>query len=333
MLGNIAVLIFMVFGSLSITFPEGRDSLPECSLLLPACLKSLEMGDSCLLPLFPFDGEIRTEISSGERKKVFLQNMTFSLYEYPEGAEPAVTKDGKVLLLHGAEAPIAALDYRGNVVLDSLRKRDNVLWGGGVIDLLKGEIGWINLQFKRKKGSTRAVLLFEGKATSSASRRIASRLLNELREKKGEDVRRFEDLDKDMQFVKEMRKWMEEELALHVWLWNGSEWKKAASALPWLSMRRIVFPLNLKGIPRGDLKVRIELPPSLWEIDRVAVDFSPVGPIRAIHTTSMKGGKREALSKSMEKSISIPRLQSAHLRAGLVSVKGYYNIEVPQWIP
>jgi len=333
MLGNIATLLFMLFGCLSITFPEGEGSLPECSLLLPACLKSLEMGDSCLFPLFPFEGEIRAEISSGERKKVFLQNMTFSLYEYPEGAEPVVTKDGKVLLLHGAEAPIAALDYRGNVALDALRKRDGVLWGGGVIDLLKGEIGWINLQFNRKKGSTRAVLLFEGNATSSASRRIASRLLNALREKKGEDGRRLEDLDKDKQFVKEMRKWMEEELALHIRLWNGSEWKEAASALPWLSMRRAGFPLNLKGMPRGDLKVRIELPPSLWKIDRVALDFAPVGPIRAVHTFSMKGNKREAISKAMEKSISVPRSSSTHPRAGLVSVKGYYNIEAPQWIP
>jgi len=323
----------MVFGSLSITFPEGGNSLPECSLLLPACLKSLEMDDSCLFPLFTLEGEIRTEFSSGERKKVFLKNMTFSLYEYPEGAEPAVTKDGKMLLLHGAEAPIAALDYKGNVVLDALRKRDNVLWGGGVIDLLKGEMGWINLQFTRKKGSNNAILLFEGNATSNASRKIAAHLLDRLREKKGEDVRSLEDLDKDNQFVKEMRKWMEEELALHVWLWNGSEWKKAASALPWLSMRRVVFPLNLKRIPRGDLKVRIELSPSLWEIDRVAVDFAPDGPIPASHTFSMKGGKREAISKSMGKSISVPRSRSALLRAGLVSVKGYYNIEVPKWIP
>lgn len=319
--GNLLALVFLSF---SARIQDLNLNEAPCDLLVPAPLKPLEMTDSCLFPSFlPEEKRTAVVLSPGQGEKIFLRSMDVSLYEYPEGAEPVILRDGRVFLIHHAVPPVAAMDSRGDIVTEELRKRDGTAWGGGFMDVLRHENGWINLQFRRPDGASEAMLLCEGGASPRAEEAITSHIL--------EGKKSAEDLEKNRTFIRAMRKWMWEELALHVMIWNGRDWRDEGSSLPWVSTRRVGFLLSLKGIPYGDVKIRIQAPSALWTLDRAAVEYDPEGPLRASYRTRILG--KDIIVKTQEKALDIPPVTAGKTRAARLLVKGYYQREVYQWMP
>jgi hypothetical protein len=181
--------------------------------------------------------------------------------------------------LHSAtqlHAPVRATDFRGRDAMDRIAAADGWHWESAlslrdtsvVEDIRDG----LELAFVRPPHAATATLVLDATNTP-----WAGHLKNEYIGAHGSSTRAWYDsLDTDAALVTQLAERMIREAYLVAWVWVEDRWQRQGflwEAGPEVGKRHAV-PLDLAGVTRDTVLVRLESVPSFWLIDYAAIDYS-----------------------------------------------------------
>ncbi len=221
------------------------------------------------------DGVYRLRIANELREEEHLDEVKLLVVDHPAGTEIVPDVNGR---MHALASPVAAeraTDGRGADVRGVLARADGRAWLGNPfgrdpsnpLQLRDGVV----LEFPRPASASGATLAVVARSTA-----WAPVLLHELLALKGRDLEGwYRQVNADV-FGRTLDE-LTFEAVPTVKVWDGREWALVdlLAALPTATSAAQAFRLDLRSLPAGTLRVRIDGLPGTWELDRAAVDFGP----------------------------------------------------------
>ena len=252
--------------------------------------------------------------------------------------------------------PSAAHDFRRRDVLRLVRANDPLSWESAptVRDTARAEDirDGLEIEFPRAAGATEARLVVDGRYTV-----WADYLMSQYISLHGRDTGAwYQALAADPERAHAFVAAIAREAFLDVSVWDGAVWRRQGfipGPGPELLKRQVVR-LDLSGLRGAMVRVRLETAPSLWLIDRVAIDFGPehgfvtkeIGPKEAhdsrgrdiLANLDRADGQAEVLESqdSMELRFAVDPMPSGRARSYLTATTGWYRIHTsesgdPDW--
>jgi hypothetical protein len=221
------------------------------------------------------DGAYRLRVANELREEEHLDGVTLLVVDHPPGTEVVPDLNGRMHALASPVAPERATDDRGADVRGALAHADGLSWLGNPFGrdpsnprhLRDGVV----LEFPRPASAPGATLALVARSTA-----WAPTLLHELLSLKGRDLEGwYRQVNADL-----LGRSLDEltfEAVPTVKVWNGREWALVdlLAALPTATSAAQAFRIDLRPLPPGPLRVRIDGLPGTWELDRAAADFGP----------------------------------------------------------
>jgi hypothetical protein len=293
------------------------------------------------------DGVYRLRVANELREEEHLDEVKLLVVDHPMGTEIVPDLNGRMHALASPVAPERATDGRGADVRGVLERADGRAWLGNPFgrdpsnppQLRDGVV----LDFPRPASASGATLAVVARSTA-----WAPVLLHELLALKGHDLEGwYRQVNADV-FGRTL-----DELAFEavptVKVWSGREWVLVdlLAALPTATSAVQAFRLDLRSVPAGTLRVRIDGLPGTWELDRAAADFGPpaeprvteIGPERAetAHGEDLRplltavDGRRHSMhtGDTLELRFSAPPASAGLQRTVVLKATGWYRILVP----
>jgi len=219
------------------------------------------------------NGTYRLRVVNELQEEDHLDAVTLLVVDHAEGTEVVPDLNGGVHVLANPVAPETARDGRGADVRGLLARADGRAWlaspfgrdPGNPSDVRDGVV----LDFPRPAGASEATLAVTARSTT-----WAPGLLHELLFLKGRDLERwYQQVNADV-FGHTLDE-LTFEAVPTVKVWDGRQWKfvELLAALPTATTAVQAFPLDLRPLPPGPLRLRIDGLPGTWELDHAAVDY------------------------------------------------------------
>jgi hypothetical protein len=293
------------------------------------------------------NGTYRLRVANELQEEDHLDAVKLLVVDHAEGTEVVPDLNGGVHVLASPVAPETARDGRGADVRGLLARADGRAWlaspfgrdPGTASDLRDGVI----LDFQRPAGASEATLAVTARSTT-----WAPGLVHELLSLKGRDLERWYQQVNANVFGHTL-----DELTIEavptVKVWDGRQWKfvELLAALPTATTAVQAFPLDLRPLPPGSLRLRIDGLPGSWELDYAAVDYggSPkpvvtrIAPevARTEHGLDVRAlleapdGRRHSMrtGDAMELRFVAPPAREGLRRTVVLEATGWYRILLP----
>jgi hypothetical protein len=207
----------------------------------------------------------------------------------------------------------------------------------------------LEMEFPRAAGATEARLVIDGRYTV-----WEPYLMRAYIQLHGRDtVAWYRALAADSVQARGFADGITREMFPEVSVWDGVSWRRQGSIPgvgPELSKRQVV-PLDLSGTQGETVRVRVETAPSLWLIDRVAIDFGPerefiakeIGPSEArdghgrdVRPQLDRADGQEFVMESqdcVELRFAVDPTPSGRARSYLAATTGWYHLHAPESAP
>jgi hypothetical protein len=294
------------------------------------------------------DGTYRLRVTNELREEDHLDAVKLLVVDHAEGTEVVPDVNGGVHVLASPVAPETARDGRGADARGLLARADGRAWLGNPFgrdpgnpsDLRDGLV----LDFPRPAGASEATLAVTARSTT-----WAPGLVHELLSLKGRDLEAwYRRVNTDV-FGRTLDE-LTFEAVPTVKVWDGRQWKLVdlLAALPTATTAVQAFPIDLRPLPPGPLRLRIEGLPGTWELDHAAVDYggapdplvARVAPevartgrgldVRA--TLAAADGRRHSMrtGDTIELQFAAPPARDGLRRTVVLEATGWYRILLPE---
>jgi hypothetical protein len=222
------------------------------------------------------EGVVRLRVANELAETDFLDALSLIVVDHDPGVTVSPASDGTLHAIGRPMRPLSARDLEGRDVLPRVSKPDGWSWesslastAGASDDARDGVV----FEFDRLAGATEARLVVDAHNTP-----WAAFLLRELLRARGSNLAEwYAVMDTDPARAAAFFDKFVREAFLEVEVWTPEGW--ASQSLVWEAgpeiVKRQVVPLDLRGIGRGPLRVRLLAPASFWLIDHVGIDFGP----------------------------------------------------------
>jgi hypothetical protein len=333
---------------------DGRGYVLDAEPLGGATYEAAQRADTARLDrLVETDGEYRLRLRNEQSEIDHVDALALRVVDHAAGAEVVPDDRGRLHAVTGLLPPARGRDLRGARVEARLATSDGDLWLGNPY-LRRSEVeadlrDGVELEYPRPADARAATLVVRAGATVLGPRMLAATLALHGRELPAFYAR----LNGDPAARTAFEEAREREVLPAVRVWDGGGWRIAGHVrdLPSLLMRDQAMPLDLAGLPAGPLRVRIDGPPGLWALDRVAVAWSGGSPAEAVHETRVlleravgedgrdltamlrhADGQRHTLHPGRDRATLVfaaPPPRPGFTRSVLVEATGYYELIMP----
>lgn len=222
----------------------------------------------------PTRGVLRFLLTDEANETEHVDAFTVLAVDHPAGTTvaPDARANETFHVVGPTSAPLAARDLMNREVLAQVARPDGRIWESRLdgrdpanpAHLRDG----LELTFARPMGTDRAQLVIDGRNTE-----WSSALMGQMVSAFGRLTSTWYDPSTTAAASEPMRRAQREEGFLTVTVWDGSKWRAAGEvweAGPEVAKRQ-VLPLDLTGIPAGQVHVRLESAPAFWDIDYVGL--------------------------------------------------------------
>ncbi len=304
-----------------------------------------QVGDSCSL-----------RIANHLHETQYVDALNVLVVDHPFGSEVVADAAGVIQTVGTVAGPTEAHDFAGAVVTRLVASQDSLSWTSSPVgrdpeDAYSARDG-LTLTFDRAAGAGAAKLLVTTRNTP-----WALELEKNLMTLQGSNLDRwYEEMNDSPEFRNEFLNIVKREAMLAVQIWDGTAW----TPVDWLPFpgpyvaKTFVLPLDLRGIPGSEVRLRIESTVGLWTVNSVGIDYTPQLPVRVARASLARalsnGGKdlRQALAASDGQYYTLEQGDQAALtfaappanpgsrRTFILEATGYYTVHVtpsgsPQW--
>lgn len=223
------------------------------------------------------EGILRLRITGAPGETEHVDAIRLLLVDHDPQCTIAPDGGGALHALGPLSQPTAARDFRRRDILKLVRANDALNWESvptGRDTLRADDIrDGLEIEFPRVAGATEARLVVDGRYTL-----WKNYLMGEYIQLHGRDTGAwYRALSTDTTQAHGFAEAIARETFLHVSVWDGVSWR-GQGLLPGVGPelpKRQVVRLDLSGVRGTTVRVRLEAAPSLWLIDRVAIDLGP----------------------------------------------------------
>lgn len=301
-----------------------------------------------LQALVPSGDEIRLRVAAELPETEQVDALHLVVAEHGPGVQVIPDARGVLHGIGSLSAPVAARDRRGSALARVL-SADGWSWESNPSGLNPSKPedrrDALELSFIRPMGARAARLVVDGHNTV-----WATALLQQFIAAHGRETAAWYDsLDQQPAFARMVGQRLASEAFLSVLVLADTGWERQDllwEAGPEVSKRQLAL-LDLSRVSGDTLRIRLEAPPSFWQIDQVAIDFGDepsfsTTRLDAASATNQEGRDlRPALSTqdgqyvTMEQgdrfdlTFRYPPAGSATSRTYLLESSGYYRIHTP----
>ena len=237
--------------------------------------------------LVPDDkGICRLDLTNELDETQYVDALQLLAVDHPKGTNVYPSFEGKLFTVSTPQAPVAAVTSGGADVRESLREKDGDYWFSSPFnrnprnpaDLRDGAV----LEFSRPAGSNSAVLVFNVINTI-----WAAEMQRKLLALPGADLPAwYQKLEASAAERQVLHDAMVREGMLLVSIWDGGNWRPAGHIweVGTAVAKDVALETDLSGIAGETLRIRLDCPPGVWMVDRVAADFSYDTGVSAVQT-------------------------------------------------
>jgi len=282
-----------------------------------AIMRALQRTDVDNLDhLVAIDGKLRLRVSNELRETDHVDRLQLLVVDHPAGTRVVPDHRGAFHVVRRPAPPVAAHDFEGQDVLQSVRSADGQGWESRRVlrDPSRSVRDGLVLRFIRPAGASAAHLVLEGNNTP-----WSAALMGEWVAARGADVEAWYDsLNANRQLAHMLGQRVAQEAFLQVWLRTGEGWTRQGlfwEAGPEISKRQVMH-LDL-GSAQGDtVEVRLEAPPAFWWVDAVFLEAARYERISVHRVSAMTGVAHDGIDPL----------------TGLAAIDGrYLTLETGQW--
>jgi hypothetical protein len=279
----------------------------------------------------------------------YIDEVKLLAVDHPKGTEVVSSLSGELHTLSDPQAPISAVDWRGNNVLDLVEEKDDRFWVSnpfGRNPEMKAQArDGFDLQLPRPRNAPFVKLSLNVQNTL-----WAAHLQSHFLELHGNQLNDWYQLmNSSVEDREKFQKVMIREGMLLIKLWNGDDWQ--TRDFVWEVganvFRDQVVRLDIGDIPGDVLRVRLECPPGFWMVNSVQADYTPDLPLQITEispseATDHLGGDLRQILQSLddryhvmhtqdwaELAFPVPPRKQTLLRSYALKSAGYYIINVP----
>jgi hypothetical protein len=292
---------------------------------------------------------VRLRVANQARETDYLDYLAVLAIDHRPGVAVIPDAQGRLQTLVAPVAPANAVDFRGRDALPRVLQSDGWAWesvptgrdSSRAADVRDG----LELSFRRPPDATRARLLID--ASNSVWAQFMMQRFVGLH---GTATQAWYDsVAADRRLAQRIGEMMVREVYLGVAVKVDGRWERRGivrEAGPEISKQQIV-PLDLSGVTGDTVTVRLESAPSLWLVDRVAIDYSAPEsftareslPIRAIDHDGrdVRGlvnatDRREYVMErgdGAELTFAVPPVPTGLARSYVLVTRGWYRLDLP----
>lgn len=297
----------------------------------------------------PHDGVLRLKVVNELDETDYVDELTVLAVDHDPDVTIATDGSGRLHTLGRLIAPVSAHDFRGRDALARVRAADGWNWESNPsgrdtarpADLRDG----LEVAFPRPPRALRAHLVVDGNNTP-----WAAYLLGEFVAAHGRATAAWYDsLEANPREAHRLFARIADEAFLGVSVWTGERWEPQGriwEASPELAKRQ-ALTLDLTKVQGDTVRVRLESAPSLWLIDRVAIDDATDRPIvvHELQADSARDGAgrdvadlvatRDGRAYRLERGdgaelvYHVPPVAPGQARSYLLRSSGWYHIHAP----
>jgi hypothetical protein len=243
------------------------------------------------------DGTVRLRVANESRETDHLDYLAVLAVDHRPGTAVVPDGEGRLQSVIALQAPMEAKDFGGRDVLTRVGLSDGWSWestpGGRDSSRAADVRDGIELSFRRPPGATSARLFVDASNTAWAQF-MMSRFVR-LHGTATETW--YDSVAADRQLVQRIGGMMTREVFLSVAVKVDGRWEPqdvVREAGPEVAKQQVV-PLDLSRVKGDTVSVRLESAPSLWLVDRVAIDYSPAEQFTAREITPRRAVDRSGL--------------------------------------
>ncbi len=301
-------------------------------------------------------GRYRLQLRNEQQEIDHVDAVALRVVDHAQGVEIVPDAAGGHYAVRTAHAPLAgravsssASDRREGRVAALVAAADGDAWvsdwWGHDTAAERVPRDGVELDFSRPRSAASALLVARVGATA-----MAQRVLNDVLALHGRELGRFyASLEAEPSAREAFERAREREVLPTVRVFDGSGWRVAGQLrdLPSLVRREQALPLDLRGVTGDVVRIRIDGPPGLFEIDRAVVSYDAelaavetrLGPVRATEDSGRDvlsllreaDGRRHSLRPHLDGvtlEFEAPPRRTGLARSVLVEAAGYYNVIV-----
>ncbi|HEU5303720.1 MAG TPA: hypothetical protein VFU40_03665 [Gemmatimonadales bacterium] len=292
---------------------------------------------------------LRLRVTNQARETDYLDYLAVLAVDHRPGSAVVPDGEGRLQSFVAPEAPAGAVDFGRRDAIARVTRSDGWAWesiptgrdSSRAADVRDG----IELSFRRPPAATTARLLVD--ASTSAWAQFMMKRFVALH---GTATQAWYDsVAADRRLAQRIGAMMAREVYLSVAVKVDGRWERQGLVReggPEISKQQIV-PLDLSRVTGDTVTVRLESAPSLWLLDRVAIDYSApesfasreILPSRAIDHDGrdVRGliGAADEREYVMERgdraevTFAVPPVPPGHARSYVLVTRGWYRIDVP----
>jgi hypothetical protein len=302
-----------------------------------------------LLYAVPVGDSLRLRVTNELNETDHLDRLAVLAVDHPAGRTVAPDATGQLHSLGSLVPPTRARDFRGRDALARVAVEDGWAWESNPVGRDSSRAAHVrdglDLQFPRPPGVDNARLVIDVSNTAWAEYMMGRYVGLHGSAAQGwyDSVAAYPAL------AVQIRRMMEREIHLGVWVHANGRWQRRGSVIeagPEVWKRQVV-PLDLSGVTGGTVRVRLESAPSLWLIDRVALDGSSAQaltirelapasatPLRGHPTlpliaTADRGELVLERGDAVEVAFAVPSVPPGLMRSYLLLSHGWYRLHLP----
>ncbi|HEU5154478.1 MAG TPA: hypothetical protein VFU03_07095 [Gemmatimonadales bacterium] len=301
-----------------------------------------------LQAVVPVGDEIRLRVAAELPETEQVDALHLVIAEHDPGVQVIPDSRGMLHGIGALTAPVAAHDRRGDA-LARVRSADGWNWESNPAGLdpsrPEDRRDALELSFLRAPGTQAARLVVDGHNTM-----WAAALLEQFIAAHGRETDAWYDsLDQHPVFARAIGRQLASEAFLSILVQADTGWERQDliwEAGPEVSKRQVAL-LDLSRASGDTLRIRLEAPPSFWQVDRVAIDFGKEPAfstyrLDAASATDQSGRDLRSTLKApdgdyvtMERGYQFdltfrsPPPSPTTSRTYLVESNGYYRIHTP----
>jgi hypothetical protein len=227
------------------------------------------------------EGICRVKITDELQETDYIDEVKLLVVDHSREVEVLPSFSGNLHILSKPYAPLKAIDFQGNEVLEMVKAKDENFWLSNPFGRdpgIKSQVrDGLILKFPRPSNTAFVKLAFNLKNTLWAAHMQAKFL-----ELHGRDLAGwYELMNSSVKARQAFQRAVIREGMLLIKLWNGENWQTAGFVWEVGAnvFRDQLVRLDIQGIPGEVLQVKLESTAGFWMINSVQVDYTPDLPL------------------------------------------------------
>jgi hypothetical protein len=221
-------------------------------------------------------GTLQVKIANELKERQFTNLAELQVVLHPEGVQVLLDQHGRPHTLQQVQAPLRALASDGFNYAGALASQDSSSW---VFNSTQSNSNYVELQFRKPAGSQ------TGKLVLHAQNSLwLDYLYGAFTKQFGSLYNHWAEKQKDVPATELYRWQQEQEIPLLVEVLTAKGWQVVERIPPVgpLAGRNLVVPVDLAGVKKEMVQVRLSCGFMFWEVDRAGMDFSPPLPVQVV---------------------------------------------------